>query len=318
MVIEELLKRNHKVDIVVGSYNLPEYQELVQLKVDNLLYNDKGYNMSTSVSIIAVSLACYLSTREELYDIAVVHGDRYENLGFAIACSYSGIMLLHTEGGENSGQIDDKVRNAISALSDVHCAASQLAFEAINSSLKFFTGSPAIDYVKSLNLFSKKPTKDFILALYNPTDNEDPEEFSNAIEAISKMEQVVWVNPNFDPGHRITSKVLHKLDSVKFVKGLTPPEYYKLLYNCRLLIGNTSSGIKEGAFLEIPYLLVGDRQKGREIGFNVFKVNNERKEIIKFATTLLNADPYAVYTDVFGKGDASKKIADIIERVSRV
>ena len=53
-------------------------------------------------------------------DVVFVVADRYENLAVAIVSSYMNIFLAHIQGGEVSGSIDEKVRHAITKLSDLH------------------------------------------------------------------------------------------------------------------------------------------------------------------------------------------------------
>jgi UDP-N-acetylglucosamine 2-epimerase len=45
----------------------------------------------------------------------------------AIAASYQHIPLCHIQGGEVTGSIDDKVRNAVTQLADVHCVSTRRA-----------------------------------------------------------------------------------------------------------------------------------------------------------------------------------------------
>ena len=58
-------------------------------------------------------------------DLAIIRGDRYELLPLAMMCAYKRIPIAHIEGGELSGAIDNKVRHAITQLSDIHFAISE-------------------------------------------------------------------------------------------------------------------------------------------------------------------------------------------------
>ena len=316
MVIQELVERGHYIDIIAGSYDLPEYKSLVKLKVDNLMYHDLVPNMVTSTSLVSLATTTYLANKFGYYDMAVVHADRYENLGFAVACSYNNVPLLHTEGGELTGNIDNKVRHAITALADIHCVATVDSYKHIIAHQKYIVGSPAIDYVKSMELEKNKPTKDYILVLYNPADNETVKPLLDAVMVMSNLHKIKWVNPNFDPGYKKTCFMAHSNKNIEFVKGLSPDEYYKLLYNSKMLLGNTSSGIKEGSYLGIPYVLVGDRQQNREVGLNVIKSKMNKTDIL-FAIENHFKHGYGAfsrgYFGLFGDGTASEKIVNIIE-----
>src|SRR5438874_2713018 len=58
-------------------------------------------------------------------DVVLLMADRYEVLAPAIAATYQNIPLAHVQGGEVSGNIDEKVRHAITKLSDVHFASTE-------------------------------------------------------------------------------------------------------------------------------------------------------------------------------------------------
>ena len=57
-------------------------------------------------------------------DIVVVIADRYETLAAAVAASYMNIVLVHTQGGEVTGSIDESVRHATTKLAHIHFPAS--------------------------------------------------------------------------------------------------------------------------------------------------------------------------------------------------
>src|SRR3990167_3027983 len=53
-------------------------------------------------------------------DLVLIRGDRFELLPVAMLCAYSGFKMAQIEAGDLSGVIDNKVRYAISHLSDYH------------------------------------------------------------------------------------------------------------------------------------------------------------------------------------------------------
>ena len=62
-------------------------------------------------------------------DLVVAIADRYENLSIAISASYMNIPVAHIQGGETTGSIDEKVRHAITKLSDIHFVSTKRAKE---------------------------------------------------------------------------------------------------------------------------------------------------------------------------------------------
>ena len=64
---------------------------------------------------------------EVMPDLVLIIGDRYETLGIATAASFLNVPIAHLQGGELSGSIDDKIRHAITKLSDYHFVANDRA-----------------------------------------------------------------------------------------------------------------------------------------------------------------------------------------------
>src|SRR5439155_3597880 len=64
-------------------------------------------------------------------DVIVTIADRYETLATAVAASYMNIPVAHVQGGEVTGSIDEKVRHAVTKLSDLHFPSTQPAAERI-------------------------------------------------------------------------------------------------------------------------------------------------------------------------------------------
>jgi UDP-hydrolysing UDP-N-acetyl-D-glucosamine 2-epimerase len=248
-------------------------------------------------------------------DLVVVHGDRYEVLACATAASYMNIPILHTEGGEQTGCIDDKVRNAITALADYHCAvtmdATKRLYDLVGKIENIYTtGSPAIDAVLEADLEDDR-TEPYMLVLHHPntTSEESIEPLIDAI-AVHNDIKVVWVNPNVDAGSHDMLKKIHK-QNVEFQKDLSPSEYYRLLANAKVAIGNSSSFIKEGCFLGVPAVIIGDRQDRREHGDNVVFATNDTAEILLAISRAKKLNPKLSYK--FGTGNAAQKIVEVIK-----
>ena len=106
-----------------------------------LMTNIDGTTLQTqaiSTSLVISSLSQRLEN-DRLTALLVV-ADRFEVLGGAISAAYMNIPLVHIQGGEVSGNIDNKVRYATSALADLHFPCS---FEAYNRLIKIY---PKIKY----------------------------------------------------------------------------------------------------------------------------------------------------------------------------
>jgi UDP-hydrolysing UDP-N-acetyl-D-glucosamine 2-epimerase len=252
-------------------------------------------------------------------DIVLVHGDRFEVFPVAQAAYYMNIPVAHSEGGEDSGCIDNGIRHMISAISTYDFAASDMALQALirmGKKKAFFVGSTGIDNLVGADL--SRPLKEkYVLVLYHPDTNKDQESVEVEDEMIqikslvwSCPYKVVWINPNFDAGSKNLLHKIHnecnRIDNITFLKNLHPYQYYRYLANCEVAIGNSSSFIKEGNYLGVPVVLIGDRQMNREKGNNVF---------FGFSDYILNAKKYdsvRVCKCQFGSGNAGEQIADIL------
>ena len=249
-------------------------------------------------------------------DIVMIHGDRHEMLGVAAAAAYQNLTLAHSEGGDLTGSIDNKVRYAISAFADIHFPVTELSAKRIvamgeNPDMVFTVGSTALDSLVGLDLTNTRK-EPYILVLHHPNTTH-PEDIGPLIEAVMAIPiKKVWVNPNVDPGSKAMLKQIHQQD-VEFIKGLPPEEYARLLKNCEVAVGNSSSFIKEGAFLGVPAVLVGRRQEGREVGDNVVLAKNNAFSIESSIHYQLGSRPKPDYC--FGDGTAGKQVAEILSKI---
>jgi UDP-N-acetylglucosamine 2-epimerase len=107
---------------------------------------------------------------------------------------------------------------------------------------------------------------------------------------------------------------LREPDYIRFFKSVPFAEYAKLLYNCRCLIGNSSSGIREGAFLGTPVVNIGSRQNGRDRGLNVMDTPYDRQAIKQTILKQLSNGRYPS-DDLYGNGKAGHKISEILATV---
>ena len=91
-------------------------------------------------------------------DLVVTVADRYETMATAIAASYMNIPLVHIQGGEVTGSIDEKVRHSITKLADLHLVSSEDAFNRLIKMGEypesvFFTGFTSIYISKYVYLY---------------------------------------------------------------------------------------------------------------------------------------------------------------------
>lgn len=314
-VIDKFDKDNrYDLQLMLGaSYYNQEIGYKVDSRIQCLIADDTHEAMALTTGIALTKISGELARLSP--DVVFVHGDRYEMLACAIAASYMNIPIAHTEGGECTGCIDDKVRNAITALADIHFVVTELARIELQMhkgiSNVHTVGSTALDWIHRVPV--KKDNHVLVLHHSETTEEEDIMPLIDALNILSNNgENIIWANPNVDAGNKKILKEMHKLD-FEFKKDLSPDEYIELLRKSKCLIGNTSSGIKEGSYLGIPYVCIGNRQLGREFDHNTTFSKMKTEDIInkfQFATS-----GYYEKSDYFGDGRASELIADILCKV---
>lgn len=267
-------------------------------------------------------------------DIVFVNADRFEMMAVAIAASYLNIPVAHNEGGDVSGTIDESVRHAITKLAHLHFTSTEVSRRRVvqmgeHPKNVYTVGSPAIDAVSAVGLNPDKKLfpgfslgKNFLLVLLHPvatlSGKKNMEMSQNVISALKELKMpVVFLGSNIDAGSNVIGYVVKEWlekdrpNDVHFVKHLPPDDFYRVLARAACAIGNSSSFIREGAYLGTPVVLVGSRQNNRERTENVVGVDCSAAEIVAAVKNQLTAGRYSPSL-IFGDGTAGEKIADVL------
>jgi UDP-N-acetylglucosamine 2-epimerase len=126
---------------------------------------------------------------------------------------------------------------------------------------------------------------------------------------------VLW--PNADAGSDDISRGIRKwreqgnAKNMHFFKNLPIDVYVRLMKRTACIVGNSSSGLRDGAFIGTPCVNLGSRQTTRERGANVIEVPAEKVEILKALNQQIANGHYKMDT-IYGDGTAGKRIADIL------
>ncbi len=93
----------------------------------------EGENLVTSAKSTGIGLVELATVFDNLKPDAVVTvADRYETLATAVAAVYMNIPVVHVQGGEVTGSIDEKVRHAVTKLANLHLVSTALARERVH------------------------------------------------------------------------------------------------------------------------------------------------------------------------------------------
>lgn len=316
---------------------------VISAKVFNVL---EGENLTAAAKTTGIGILELSTVFDNLKpDIVVTVADRFETMATAIAASYMNIPLAHIQGGEVTGNIDEKVRHAITKLADYHFVASENAKERVlklgeNPDFVFNTGCPSIDIaskisvVKEVNFNPYKKyggvgaepdlSNGYLVVLQHPVTTEYQNSRKHIEETLEAVDQLnlptLWFWPNVDAGADGTSTGIrafrehHQLKKVHFFKNMEGDDFLVLLNNAKALIGNSSVGIRECAYLGVPVINIGSRQNKRDRGYNVIDVDYNKDEIIEAIQTILKNGKSEI-SDVYGGGNAGSIIADLLVKL---
>ena len=295
-------------------------------------------NMSKSAGLGIIEFSTAFSVLRP--DIVVIVGDRFEIISPVIAAAYQNIPIAHTMGGEITGTIDESIRHAVTKFAHMHFVATDLAAHRVRSMGEpahtvFKTGCPRIDMVRKaisqidqndLQIYLNEHgvggelidiKKPFILFSYHPVTTELQtlaQDLQQSLDALDDLDlPVISIWPNADAGtETISQKVRHikeqkRYSNRAYYTNLPTELYSQLMALTSCLVGNSSSGVREGAFIGTPVVNIGTRQNNRECASNVISVNNSRSEIVSAVKKHLMSGKYPS-SDLYGDGYAAKKI----------
>ncbi len=308
-----------------------------QIKLPLDFFDGTGMAKATSVAINEFSV--YFKNNK--VDLLVVLGDRYEIFGVCIAASMLNVPIAHIAGGETTqGAVDEFIRHSITKMSYLHFAeckeyAKRVIQLGENPKRVFNTGALCVENIKnienvSLEKLSKELefnlNKDFSLVTFHPVTREkncEIKQLKNLIKVMKNHPEMNFVitKSNADAGGKaindIWEKESKKHNNWKVVYSLGSKKYLSLMSRCKMVIGNSSSGIIEAPILKKAVLNIGDRQKGRLMCMNIVNCGTEVNEIEKgYALAISSKFNKSIKNLVcpFGNGDASKKMISIIEK----
>ena len=350
------IKKHSKLElqlVVAGSAlldrygNAADYIERDGFKIDERVFmvlegeNKTAMAKTTGLGVMELANVFYNLKPDAVITIA----DRFETIATSIAAAYQNIPLVHIQGGEVTGNIDEKVRHANTKLADIHLVASEDAKERVlklgeNNNSVFNTGCPSIDIAyrllesKGLDFkpiekyggvggLQKMPDK-YLVVLQHPVTNEYHEAKADVAKTLNVINELkiptFWFWPNVDAGADGTSNGIrsfrekHNPKHIRFFKNMDSNDFLRLLKHSQCLIGNSSVGIRECSFLGVPVVNIGTRQHRRQRGENVIDVLYDEVQI-KNAIKLQLESPKNKRSNIYGNGDSGQKIADILANI---
>lgn len=263
-------------------------------------------------------------------DLVIIHGDRVEALACSLVCAMNYIMCAHIEGGEVSGTIDEVFRHCNTKLSTVHFVSSKVAAERVirlgedPRSVKVI-GSPELDIhskpsgVSLDDVFDwyEIASKDYGICVFHPVTSEMHKTAEQAKSLFTTLKQsgkyFVVIMPNNDPGSKDIEDEIEKLpgDRFRVLPSMRFQYFSELLKNAKIIVGNSSAGVREAPYLGVPSLSLGTRQNNRALAASVAKSSCFDTERI---SSFIEDEWGKRYSrdESFGEGLASAKFAELI------
>jgi UDP-hydrolysing UDP-N-acetyl-D-glucosamine 2-epimerase len=310
-----------------------------EARVHMLIEGETPTTMAKSTGLGLLELPTVFDTLQP--DVVVTVGDRFETMATTLAAAYMNIPIAHTMGGEVSGTIDESIRHAVTKFAHLHFPASDQARERIlklgeDPATVHMVGCPRIDLVAEIlrepadlgaELFEVGVgpqfdlSEPFVLVSQHPVTTEYGEaeaQITATLEAIREVDipaLILW--PNADAGSDDIARGMRKwreqglAERMHFFKNLPITTYVRIMKQTACLVGNSSSGIREGAFIGTPVINLGTRQRNREHGTNVIHTAHDCSAIVEALQRQLTHGAYPS-EPIYGNGNAGQAVADIL------
>ncbi len=352
LIIKKILKSDYlKLTLLVtGTHLLEKFgHTLKYIENENIpmsktieMYDENDLTNESLGKAIGRGVINFTKAFNELkLDMLLVLGDRYEPLASVIAASTLNIPIAHIHGGDSvpHGQIDEQIRHAITRFAHLHFPATLKSASIIKLLGEeqwriHMVGSPNLDHLVVKEFSSREEisqslglTKEIMIVIctfhsyiFKPV--KAGEYIKIILDVLNELElQTVLIYPNNDIGCNLIIKEIKNDKNnkrFKIFKNLNYFDYYSLMKNADLMIGNSSSGLIESPIFKLPVVNIGNRNRGRETTENVINVNFDKDEIKQAINKALSSEFKEICERVknpYGDGNASGRIIEILEEL---
>ena len=310
----------------------------VKYKLETLPKDDSPLAIALSISKTAKVFSNFWNNNK--FDLVFALGDRYEMFGAVLAGSPFNVTFAHIHAGETTlGAIDNAYRHSISLMSKYLFVSTEeyknRAIEIIQRPTDVFNvGALSIDNLSREKLYSILEFKEkFNLDLQKPTilttfhsetvgfENNRTyiSELITTLNELTESYQIIITMPNSDTEGLMIREKLQEFgkqnNKVKLVESFGVKGYLSCMKYSSMLIGNTSSAFVEAAFFPKWVINLGDRQNGRINTPNMYSIPIAKKEILKIVNIIENSFKVPDNSNIYGDGNAAKKIVSIIKEL---
>lgn len=334
--------------IVTGTHLEPEYGNTYkEIEEDGIPINAKIQIIAgTDESQILITMANAIKRIGETIrilqpEVVILLGDRYEIHAVASACVSLKIPIAHISGGEISeGAYDEFYRHSITKLAFFHFASTEenrirIIQMGEAPSRVFNVGDLGVENIKKVSRLSRHELEvdlgvtlgeNIIQVTFHPVtlEGSSTDQFQQLLLALEKRPQlqVIFTRPNADTNSNklnemIDAYVNEHPSSASAFASLGYRRFLSLLSYCRVIIGNSSSGIVEAPTLRIGSINIGDRQKGRSCASTVLHCKPEMHAILDAIDTVLTPQYQLDLQTVISPYDSDETATKIVEILKR-
>ena len=301
------------------------------IKADyDLSVMQKDQNLSYMTGKILAGLSPIFESEKP--DLVLVHGDTASAFAASLAAFYMQIPIGHVEAGLRTYDISSPYpeefnRRAVSLMSSYDFAPTEAARDNLIGEGKdpervFVTGNTVIDALNFTANNEKCDGKTVLLTAHRRENIGAGLEniFSAArriAEKYSDFDIVCPLHPN--PAVRATAeKLLGGVKNVNLCRPLDLREFHSLLARSVIVMTDSGGVQEEAAALGKPTLVLREKTERTEGGSLILVGTNEDDIVSAFDRLMTDSDYYASIKNTpspFGDGNASRRIADILERI---
>lgn len=333
-VSKEIRKNNKEIIVHTGQHYDKTMSNLFfnELKIPKPDYNlgvgSGSHGYQTGQMLIKIEKVLF----KEKPDFVLVYGDTNTTLAGALATVKLHIPIGHIESGLRS--FDRKMPEEINRIISDHIsnilfaptenAVINLNKEGIKNGV-FQVGDVMYDALirnikiaeEKSTIFSKfkiEPNQYFLATIHRPSNTDNKKNLENIFSAFSNIEETIIF-----PIHPRTAKFIknHNLkDKIGKNVIITEPlgylDFITLEKNAKKIFTDSGGVQKEAYFLKIPCITLRENTEWIETvkdGWNIL-VGSDKGKIVD---ACINFNPIGKQNNYFGKGEASKKIREIIE-----
>ncbi|XP_053713476.1 bifunctional UDP-N-acetylglucosamine 2-epimerase/N-acetylmannosamine kinase-like isoform X1 [Synchiropus splendidus] len=338
--LEVVVLGSHLIDDYGNTYRIIEQDSFdISSKLHTIVRGEDESAMVESVGLALVKLPDVLNRLKP--DILIIHGDRFDALALATAAALMNIRILHVEGGEVSGTIDDSIRHAITKLAHYHACCTRRAEQHLIAMCEdhnriLLSGCPSYDkllgkqrddYLDIIRkwLGDKAQEGNYIVALQHPVTTDIQHSIKiyglmlDALISFNKRTLILF--PNIDAGSKEMVRVMRKKGieqhpNFRAVKHIPFEEFITLVSHAGCMIGNSSCGVREAGAFGTPVVNLGTRQTGRETGENVLHVRDADTQNKVFHALQLQFGKRYPCSKIYGDGNAVPRILKFLQNIN--